>query len=123
MEEVVPRSVTPQQELEVVKLILSLRKWGDVDASEKLRSRVRIALLDSPDDSAATAKVEQHIRRAARHQRKLDGSYEAAHEKKRLRREEAQARSSRYVDTQAESGDEDEESSAEEEVVKTNGGL
>lgn len=109
------KHLTPDQELQILKLVLNLRKLGDVQASERLRGRVRRALLESPDDSDAQEKAEELIRRATRQQSKLDGSYEEARLKKRLRREQEAARAARYVDAEAETGDEDEEPASGEE--------
>lgn len=116
---VAARSITPEQELQVLKLIINLRNIGDVVGSEKLRNRVRAALLDSEDDATAIAVVEELVRRAVKLLGKLDGSHEAAREKKRLRKEEAVARAARFVDAEAETGDDDEEpaASAEDEDV------
>ncbi|KPI85481.1 hypothetical protein ABL78_5441 [Leptomonas seymouri] len=113
--EPIPRSIAPDQELSVMKLILDLRSLGDVDASEKVRRRVREALLKSADDSAAMTKVEEILRRGKRTQSKLDGSYEERQRRKRERREQVRAAASRLVDIEAGSGDESEGSASAEE--------
>lgn len=107
------KTLTSEQELQILKLVLNLRKLGDAEASERLRGRVRAALLESADDAEAQDKTEEIIHRATRQQGKLDGSYEAARERKRLRREEELARAARYVDAEAETGDEDEDEEAD----------
>ncbi|KAL7697850.1 hypothetical protein NQL31_005076 [Lotmaria passim] len=113
--EPIPRSITPEQELSVMKLILDLRSLGDVEGSEKVRRRVRDALLRSADDTAAIAKVDEIVRRGKRTQSKLDGSYEERQRRKRERRERDRAAASRLVDIEAGSGDESEGSASAEE--------
>lgn len=113
--EPIPRSITPDQELSVLKLILDLRSLGDVEGSEKVRRRVREALLQSDDDSAAMTKVEEIIRRGKRAQSKLDGSYEERQRQKRERRERDMAAAARLVDIEAGSGEESEGSAEAEE--------
>ncbi|CCW68248.1 unnamed protein product [Phytomonas sp. Hart1] len=111
------RTITPDQELCVLKLILSLRNLCDIEASEKLRTSVRKALLRSESDHDASIEVEGAVRRARKVESKLDGSYDRARERKRLKREEERARAYRYVDAEAESGDDSEGTDEEQEVV------
>ncbi|GET88661.1 hypothetical protein, conserved [Leishmania tarentolae] len=113
--EPVPRSIAPEQELAILKLILDLRTLGDVDSSKKVRRRVREALLTSSDDSEAMNKVDDIIRHGKRTQSKLDGSYEERQRLKRKRREEDLAAASRLVDIEAGSGEESEGSASTEE--------
>ncbi|KPA84133.1 hypothetical protein ABB37_02217 [Leptomonas pyrrhocoris] len=113
--EPIPCSITPDQELSIIKLILDLRSLGDVEASEKVRRRVREALLKSADDTAAMAKVEEILRRGKRTQSKLDGSYEERQRRKRERREQDRAAASRLVDIEAGSGEDSEGSASAEE--------
>lgn len=110
----IPRSIAPDQELAVMKLILDLRSLGDVDGSEKVRRRVRHALLQSTDDNVAMDKVEEILRRGRRTQSKLDGSYEERQRRKQARREQDRAAASRLVDLEAGSGDESEASASTE---------
>lgn len=112
--EPIPRSIAPDQELAVMKLILDLRSLGDVDGSEKVRRRVRQALQQSSDDAAAMQQVEEIIRRGKRAQSKLDGSYEERQRQKQARREQDRAAASRLVDMEAGSGDESEGSASAE---------
>ncbi|KAG5478609.1 hypothetical protein LSCM1_06012 [Leishmania martiniquensis] len=113
--ESIPQRITPDQELAVLKLILALRSLGDVESSEKVRRRVREALLKSSDDSEAMSKVEEIIRRGKRTQSKLDGSYEERQRRKRKKREQNLASASRLVDVEAGSGEESEGSASTEE--------
>lgn len=113
--EPIPRSIAPDQELSIIKLILDLRSLGDVEGSEKVRRRVREALLKSNDDAAAMTKVDEIIRRGKRAQSKLDGSYEERQRQKRERRERDLAAASRLVDIEAGSGEESEASASAEE--------
>jgi hypothetical protein len=113
--EPIPRSIAPDQELSIIKLILDLRSLGDVEGSEKVRRRVREALLKSNDDAAAMTKVDEIIRRGKRAQSKLDGSYEERQRRKRERRERDLAAASRLVDIEAGSGEESEASASAEE--------
>ncbi|KEG05952.1 hypothetical protein DQ04_17051010 [Trypanosoma grayi] len=107
-------SVTPEQELHIIKTILTLRSLGDAEASERLRGKVRRCLLDAADDDAAVATAEQLLRRYTKLVKKLDGTYEKERELKRRRSEQGALRASRYVDDQAESGDEDEDADEDE---------
>ncbi|EPY31329.1 hypothetical protein STCU_02552 [Strigomonas culicis] len=102
------RSITPEQELDVLKLILKLRELGDVGASERLRNGVRKVLLQSKEDEEAMSEVDELIRKGKKTQSKLDGSYEARRERKRLKRAEMQDRASRFIDNTAEEGSDDE---------------
>lgn len=113
--EPIPRSITPDQELSVLKLILDLRSLGDVEGSEKVRRRVRAALLQSDDDTAAMNKVDEILHRGKRAQSKLDGSYEERQRQKRERRERDRAAAARLVDIEAGSGEESEGSAEAEE--------
>ncbi|CAG9574104.1 conserved hypothetical protein [Leishmania major strain Friedlin] len=113
--EPIPRSIAPDQELSILKLILDLRSLGDVEGSKKVRRRVREALLKSSDDSEAMSKVDDIIRRGKRTQSKLDGSYDERQRLKRKRREEDLAAASRLVDVEAGSGEDSEGSASTEE--------
>ncbi|KAH9593480.1 hypothetical protein LSM04_006757 [Trypanosoma melophagium] len=115
MEEREPRSVTPEQQLQIIKTILTLRSLGDAAASEKLRASVRRSLLQSESDEEASAVAAQLLRRYTKTVKKLDGSYERERELKRRRSEQLALRASRFVDDQAESGDDSEENSNEDE--------
>lgn len=108
------RSVGPEQQLRVLKLILNLRRLGDEQNSEKLRIQVRKALCSSEDDDIASTLVDNYIRHAEKVQSKLDGTYEQRQALKRARLETRNSNASRYVDFEAESGDEDEESASED---------
>ncbi|CCW63729.1 unnamed protein product [Phytomonas sp. EM1] len=110
-------TITPDQELYVLKLILSLRSLGDIGASERLRSSVRKALMRSEDDHDAGIAVDEAVRRARKTESKLDGSYDKARERKRQKREEERARAYRYVDAEAETGDDSEGTDEEQEVM------
>lgn len=112
----IPCSISPDQELTVLKLILELRALGDVEESEKLRRRVRKAILQSSDDARAIGKVDELIRRGRRTQSKLDGTYEERQRQKQARREKALASASRLVDIEAGSGDDTEGSESSEEA-------
>lgn len=90
----------------MLKLILNLRKLGNIEASESLRNKVRKALLHSEDDEAASTAVDNYCRRAEKNQNKLDGTLEKRRAEKRARREERTAHASQYVDMEAESGEE-----------------
>lgn len=103
-------SITPEEQLRVLKLIINLRKLGDINASEKLRNRVRRALLEADDDDNASTLVDSYARIAEKVQSRLDGTLDRKREQKRTRREEREARASQYVDIEAESGDDEENS-------------
>lgn len=111
------RSIAPEQELKVLKLILSIRQLGDVAASEKLRTHVREALVSSATNDDAINAVDGLVHRAQRLQSRLDGSHEARRNLKRMRREERRNAASRYVDAEAESGDEDSSDDDDEDEV------
>ncbi|KAK7198356.1 hypothetical protein NESM_000794700 [Novymonas esmeraldas] len=106
--EAIPRSIAPDQELAVLKLLLDLRSLGDAEGSERVRRRVREALLRSGDDAVAMDKVDEIIRRGRRVQSKLDGSHEERQRRKRERRERDMAAASRLVDVEAGSGEDSE---------------
>lgn len=72
-----------------------------------MRSRVRKILLQHSNADVASAKVDDVLRHYNRIQSKLDGTYDAERQRKRVRREKAVAAASRYVEAEAESGDED----------------
>ncbi|ORC83721.1 uncharacterized protein TM35_000591130 [Trypanosoma theileri] len=108
------RSITPEQQLQIIKTILTLRSLGDAEASEKLRARVRRSLLQSESDEEAIASAEQLLRRYTKAVKKLDGSYERERELKRRRSEMLAMRASKFVDDQAESGDDSEENNEDE---------
>lgn len=101
------KSIVPEEQLKVLKLIINLRKLGDTHASEKLRNRVRKALLEAEDDEKAATLVDNYVRIAEKVQSRLDGSLDRKREQKRARREEREARASQYVDIEAESGDDE----------------
>lgn len=122
MESETARRISPEQELSILKLVLRLRSLGNERASDRLRREVRQVLLSAPDDETAGRKVEVCIRDAARQLSKLDGTDEVERERKRqrrearrARREEDAARAARYVQLEAESGDDEEESATGEE--------
>lgn len=111
----IPRSIAPEQELAVLRLVLDLRSLGDVDGSDKVRHRVREALVKSADDAAAISKVDEILRRGRRAQSKLDGSYEERQRRKQERRERDMAAAARLVDVEAGSGEDSEGSVSAEE--------
>ncbi|KAG5504335.1 hypothetical protein JKF63_04780 [Porcisia hertigi] len=111
----IPRSIAPDQELAVLKLILDLCSLGDVEGGKKVRRRVREALLKSNDDSEAMNRVDEIIRRGKRTQSKLDGTYEERQRRKRERREQELAAASRLVDIEAGSGEDSEGSASTED--------
>ncbi|CAJ1025941.1 hypothetical protein Q4I30_004017 [Leishmania utingensis] len=113
--EPIPRNIAPDQELAILKLILDLHSLGDVESSQKIRRRVREALLKTNDDSEAMSKVDEIIRRGKRVQSRLDGSYEERQRRKRKRREQDLAAASHLVDVEAGSGEDSEGSPSAEE--------
>ncbi|KAG5478398.1 hypothetical protein GH5_05333 [Leishmania sp. Ghana 2012 LV757] len=113
--EPIARSVAPDQELAILKLILDLRSLGDVEGSNKVRRRVREVLLKSSDDAEAMSKMDEIIRRGKRKQSKLDGSYAERQRRKRKRREQELVSASRLVDVEAGSGEDSEGSATAEE--------
>lgn len=113
-----PASITPEQEMKVLKLILSLRDLGDAESSEKLRTKTRKTLLETTDETEAIEEMDSVIHRYTRLKEKLDGSLENRRELKRQKRELRIRQAARFVDDQAESGEEDaSEGDEEEEVV------
>ncbi|RNC34901.1 hypothetical protein TcCL_Unassigned02274 [Trypanosoma cruzi] len=108
-------SVTPEQELQIIQTILALRSLGDTTSSERLRQKVRRCLQESTDDEAAVATADQLLRRYKKIVKKLDGSYEMERELKKRRSEMEMRRASRFVDDEAESGDDDEDEDEDDE--------
>ncbi|PWU84551.1 hypothetical protein C4B63_219g45 [Trypanosoma cruzi] len=111
-------SVTPEQELQIIQTILALRSLGDTTSSERLRQKVRRCLEESTGDEAAVATADQLLRRYKKIVKKLDGSYEMERELKMRRSEMEMRRASRFVDDEAESGDDDEDEDEDEEEDK-----
>lgn len=108
-----PKVVSPDEQLRILKLILKLRDLGDPASSEKLRNRVRKVLEGNEDEDTVTAKINHFCRDAERTQSRLDGTLETKRAEKRARMEARTLRASRYVDAQAEVGEE--ESDVEED--------
>ncbi|KAG8344578.1 hypothetical protein TRVL_04588 [Trypanosoma vivax] len=108
-------NLTPEQELDILKIILQLRSLGDVKSSERLRAKVRQCLLESADDDVAIEAADTLLRHYRKVVKKLDGTYEEERELKRLRNEQGARRASMFVDDQAESGEEDESVEDEED--------
>lgn len=102
----------------MLQMILKLCAAGAEESGEKFRLKVRKALQESANDEAAIEAVASLLRHYGKVLKKLDGSYEKERELKRLRSERGALRASRFVDDQAESGDEDEDEdvSGDEEV-------
>lgn len=115
IEESPAKLVSPEQQLRILKLILGLRSLGDTAASEKLRNRVRKALQGNEDEDTVSIWIDRFCRDAERTQSRLDGTFEKKRAEKRARLEARTLRASRYVDAQAEVGEEDSDEEEQEE--------
>jgi hypothetical protein len=107
-------SLDAELELKSLKLMLRLRQFSSgVEQAERLRGRLREALLGAKDDDDASLTVEALLRRFQKRLEELDGTAEDRRAKKRQRLEEA----SKFVDAEAGSGDETDVGEEEEDLL------
>jgi hypothetical protein len=108
-------SITPDLELSLLQLMLRCRSLGSPEGTrvcEQLRARVRRALITAESSDDAVVECSKLQRRFARKVAELDGSLDAAREKKRARKESRRHGASAFVDTEAGEGDDDDDDAA-----------
>jgi hypothetical protein len=98
-----PTDLTPELKLASLKLMLRLRDLGEDGAlqCEKMRSKIRTALLGNDTDDATNDEVTDILRQYTKKLEKLDGSYDMKKAAKRARLEEQQAAARKYVEDEA----------------------